>query len=670
MAELLPVGGFGYATLFAVSILAVALLYIPGSLVLRLFGLGWARSLIAAPAISGAFYLVVALVSSAIGISWGWAPVLVSFLALAALLVFLQFRQRRTAANAGAERSLGIAPRSVLWTSGGLAVFLLVQIPALLQGMGQADMFPQIGDAQFHLQGARLVALSGDASPLSALSDIYPSDGNTYYPTLWHSLVVLLSFGHVGAGSLPNLILGTNALAIAVGLFMWPVSIATLAQVMSPKTPYVGAIAIMAATPLVLMPAIQVFAFGVYPFVLSLVLYPSALVLLVWLVRAPSMRLLAIYVLAAIGGAAAQPATGAFLVGALMVAGVVLTIGWSLKQARRGEPLLGLLATASAVGGFVAALLVAPKIGPLRTLGSLGHPSTTYTDAGLQLVAGNVYFIVERPFSGRPALILWAIILLILMVGLVRLARSAAGATLVTVAALAFGAYLLAAGPETYLRRLTAIWWKDQTRFALYLLVILLVAYAVGFAWLMRRLSEAASLPMLAPAVVGVWLVVAGVSAVPLNHLWLGEGRAQWIDRTYGGLTGGDFGLTEDHLAMLRSIDEKLTSKDVVVGPPADGTPWVNIMTDVGQYPLWKKETGPDEVYLRDNFDQIHSDPLVCEIVRDRGVTALLRSENAPASGDDPYRSYREVDVSDGFTLLASQGDVMLYRIDVCAVEQ
>lgn len=648
-------GQFGFLTLFGVALLGVVLLYLPGSLAARLLNFSWGRSLVVAPVVSGALYLCLALLLPLIGVSWGWLPVLLLILGLA-VAVFLQSKYFASERGPGS----GISRPALVWGGAALVVYLLVQVPALLTGMGSADMFPQIGDAQFHLQGARLVLQSGNANPLSALSDLYASDGNTYYPTLWHSLVVLLSFGG-------NLILGTNALAVSVGLFLWPVTVGLLAQILSPQTPYAGAVAIMAAAPLVLMPGIQVFGFGVYPFVLSLVLVPGALaVFLWWLVeRKPSQ--LSVSLISVAGGGAAQPATGAFLGGALLVVFMVATLGWSARIYRNGNRLAGLGTATGIIGVFVAGLLIAPQVGPLRSLGGLGHPSVSYSEAALQLATGNVYFIVERPFGGKPAMLLWALILLILLIGLWRLCTTLQGVAVVTIAALSLAAYLLASGPETYLRRLTAIWWKDQTRFALYLLVLILVAYAAGFTWLLQLMEQRVSLRAAVPTLLVGWLLVSAVTAVPLNWLWLGNGRTQWVDRTYGGVTGGDFGLTADHLQLLEEINDYLGSEDVVVGSPRDGAPWVNIVSGAGQFPLWKTETAPDEVYLRDHFDEIGADPQVCEIINDHGITALLRSETGSVDPDDPHGAFLRADTSSGFELLAQRGDVRLYEISACS---
>lgn len=652
----------GFVTLGGLALLGVVLLLVPGTLLLRLFGFTWTRSLLAGPVISGALYLALAVLLGLVGVRWGWGPVLILWLVLAAAVVV---RERRSANPIGSrlDRRSPITRSAIFWGLGALAVFLLVQIPALVSGMGAPNMFPQIGDAQFHLQGARLVYDSGNANPFTALSPLYFSEGHTYYPTLWHSLVVLLSFGG-------DLVAGTNAMAMAVGLLLWPASLWGLAQGIRPRSPYVGAIAILAATPLVLMPGIQVFAFGVYPFVLSLTFLGPALLLLLWWMRERRWIQLGTVALAALGGGAAQPATGALLVGIFAVALLVLSWNFGLGALREGARGRGLLLTAGSSLVFVGALLVAPQVGPLRSLGGLGHPSVSYREAGTQLLAGNVYFIVERPFGGKPALLLWGLILLILLLGLIQLCRSLEGATLLSVAAVLLAAYFLASGPENYLRRLTGIWWKDQTRFALYLLVILLVAFAVGFTWLLAQAGQLIAWRPLVPAFMGAWLAICAVSAVPLNWLWLGDGRAQWIDRTYGGITGGDFDLSADNIELLRDLGQYLGPDDVVVGSPRAGVPWVNILSEAGQFPLWKTETAPEEVYLRDHFDQINSDPEVCRIINENHITALLRDEGKPLNPDDPHRAFVEVDISDGFRPIANRGQVWLYEITACAGAQ
>lgn len=665
-----------FSALFALSGAAAILMVAPGALLLRAIGFRWGRALLASTPVSGALYLLLATALPRINVSWGWVPVLVLIAVLAAVNLILYATKRKSRATAnlptrivGSDGEDGAADNAVsksadympavVWALVAWGVYLLVHVPTLLEGMAGPEFFAQIGDAQFHQQGALLVSESGNASPFTALTPLYFSDGNVYYPTLWHSLVVLVSPG-------ANIVLGTNAAAVAVGLILWPASIGTLASQVAPESRYSAAIAILAATPLVLMPTIQTFSYAVYPFVLSLVLVGPALTLMVWWVRSLRWKYFVGYLLAVAGGGAAQPGTGVLLLGLLAVALVVLAVTRGVTWYQEGLRVKGALLILGAPAVFVGALFAVPQVGPLRQLGHLGHPSVSYLDAAVALGLGNTYIIVDRPISGYLGWGIWLLVLAVLAVGLLLLLRDTAGRILVASGLLLFGAYLLASGPENYLRRITAIWWKDQTRFALYLLVIVIAAYTLGFVWLMSKLQDRLRWQGTEPAIMATWAAGSAVIAMLAPQMWMSGGRLEWLDRSYGGISGGEFTVDPDKRNLLNQLDQHTSDTDIIIGSPRAGVPWVNMSSNAGQFPLWKTETAPEAVYLKEHFHLIHEDPQVCEFIRSEGITMLLRDEGTALSEDDPHRAYNDVDVTVGFTPVANVGDVWLYRIDAC----
>ena len=76
-----------------------------------------------------------------------------------------------------------------------------------------------------------------------------------------------------------------------------------------------------------------------------------------------------------------------------------------------------------------------------------------------------------------------------------------------------------------------------------------------------------------------------------------------------------------------------------------------------------------DGIYLREHFNQIRTDPHVCEILQQHGIRYFyadkdIRFNNSQLSKIRP--GLYGVDTSSGFTLIDSGGSAALWRIDIC----
>ena len=76
-----------------------------------------------------------------------------------------------------------------------------------------------------------------------------------------------------------------------------------------------------------------------------------------------------------------------------------------------------------------------------------------------------------------------------------------------------------------------------------------------------------------------------------------------------------------------------------------------------------------DGIYLRENFNRIHTDPHVCELLQRHGIQYFYADKDIVFNGNrlSKFRpGLYEVDTSSGFTLVDSGGTASLWHIDIC----
>ena len=77
----------------------------------------------------------------------------------------------------------------------------------------------------------------------------------------------------------------------------------------------------------------------------------------------------------------------------------------------------------------------------------------------------------------------------------------------------------------------------------------------------------------------------------------------------------------------------------------------------------------PAHRLLQERLAAVHDDPAVCDALREVGATHLYQDTATAADGakvDDRTAGMRDVDVSTGFTAVASAGSATVHRIEVC----
>ena len=640
-------------TIAPAIVLVVALLVVPGFLAnVGFLRLSTPAALLLAVPVSAGVLGLAAPVFGLAGIPWTLATVSVATVVLAGVVAWLVIRRRRSQK----PTVLGFITWSHLaWVGVGTLVFAVIQGAMILPAIGYPQAVPTVGDAQFHIQGLKLIAESGSASPIGPFGFLYGSEAgesSPFYPTLWHSLA---------APTLPftSLVGATNATAIAVGLIFWPWSLAGLAVALVPKRPIAGFIAPVLASGMVLMPGIQLFGFAVYPLALSVVLIAGAFAFLALLIGKFSFQALAGLLLSAVGATAAQPTAGLIVALAAMCWALVAIAAWVIRAVRRGRWFAGIAASALTLAFIVALGVLLPRVGMIQALNRRQTESISTRDAVLNLTLGPTYvmhlsLLVTLLFGLAIVGSLWTI-------------RRRANLVLTITALALLVLYVAAAGPDSYLRIFTSPWWKDASRFATYLMVLVVCFAAVALAKVLAIAglrSHQRMVDLITGAVVVLGCVAAWI-AVP-NQVFSRQQVTDFIVDTYERSDDSKIGLTEDELELLLTLDQHLEPGTVVVGDPDSGVAWVNIFSEARPFQSMRMPRTAGQVYLGENFDSIMSDPKVCEIVNEGGIEAFIQTDSPTKEFERRYVGFNATDTGAGFELLEQVGGARLYRITAC----
>lgn len=178
------------------------------------------------------------------------------------------------------------------------------------------------------------------------------------------------------------------------------------------------------------------------------------------------------------------------------------------------------------------------------------------------------------------------------------------------------------------------------------------------------------SLPQLAPWKVKVTL---GLVLLTLSGFGALDSRLAATDYVYDPEKLGKPGMADTaELAMIRRMRLRIPGDSLVLGDPIAGAAYTEVL---GQheavFPQLSMTNGGErwQQVLAHRFKDIHTDPEVCEVVRELGITHFYEDE------DGWYYNFKRstrspglygVDTSMGFELVDHGGSAKLYRITAC----
>ena len=182
--------------------------------------------------------------------------------------------------------------------------------------------------------------------------------------------------------------------------------------------------------------------------------------------------------------------------------------------------------------------------------------------------------------------------------------------------------------------------------------------------------EEAALLPGLPQWTVAAVLAVA---ALVVSGFGAFDARAWAVDYVYDSDHLGKPGMaTTGELAMLRRMRSTTPEDALVVGDPIAGEAYVELLG--GRKAVFPQlsavnQDGDSQNVLTKHFNEIHTNPQVCEVVRKLGITHYYQEQDGQYynfARSSRFPGLYNVDTSTGFELVDRGDTAVLYRITAC----
>ncbi len=243
--------------------------------------------------------------------------------------------------------------------------------------------------------------------------------------------------------------------------------------------------------------------------------------------------------------------------------------------------------------------------------------------------------------------------------------------------------YVLAAGPETPLRWLTGVWYKDTQRIAPFIAMTGSLLAALAIAVLARAANRAVSARLPSARLGGRWplpavLVAVSVAAVSYGIYWQSGGyrsaeRVAVAAQNYAVSDKPGTGvLSKGEQEFIERAGAALPGDAVVIGDPFNGETYFYALTGrrVVYTQLGSPTSGnPAKELLRTGFNRIATDKSICEAVLKVGATHFYQDAPGTSHGSTSLKrwpGFYNVPTGRGFEEVASADGRTLYRITAC----
>ncbi len=657
-------------------VLLITAFFLPGLLVLLPLKPGWPAAVALSPAVTLLIFLAGSLAADAVGVPWGPAAAALSAVppVLAAWFVGRRFTLKSSLWPAPLRWPVNLA------VGAGVVIGSAVTCLALLRGIGDPAAASQGWDPIFHLNVLRWIQESGSATPWG-VAPVFGS--GTYYPAGWHSVVSLVP------GSVAET---ANLSSIVIGGMIWPLGLTFLATAVLPRHPLAWALTPVFAASFVSFPYSQLLRSGQWPNGLATALVPAALALGVLVLRrltsagragtpAREYVVLAAVLAAVLGGCAAAHPSAVFATAVAALPFVAAHILPSLVRGARRRPGSAAAAVGAAVIAAAAAFTVLANSRLLA--GVMAYPRAVRAQVPDSLLLA--FFDLPRfPALSPPAPDDFNFAVGILVILGAAMAVFIREARPLTVAWLAFAAlYVLAAGPETPLRWLTGVWYKDTQRIAPFIAMSGSVLAALAVAVLARAAQRALSARFPAARIGGRWplpvVLVALSVAVVTYGSYAVSGNYRSADRVavaaQNYLLSGKPGagvLSSGEQDFIQRAGTMLPADAVVIGDPFNGETYFYALT--GRHVVYTQLGAPTagsaaKELLRTRFNRLATDKSVCAALRKVGATHFYEDTPGASHGSadlQRWPGFYNVPTGRGFEKVASSGGRTLYRITAC----
>lgn len=554
----------------------------------------------------------------------------------------------------------------------GLSLISLLGIFLMFRNLPFPEAPAQNGDVLFHLNATALMKDSGDGGPLGVLAGmIDQTQPGYYYPTGWHDLLIILTdfvpldLANNALVSImigPILVSGTALLARTAAGFL----VSTENSENPNQIPLIiSSLSAGILTQLgVLFPVLFGAYNGVYPFSLALGVIPGLWTL--WLGAKPQNWLKSwgwiLAILAGFAGVlAAHPSLFPVVFLVVMVQGTVLsalsTITWRREHYAGSNLSVNGIAlgtqwlTLSVLFALGLALALSDRV---KRMADFPRPGGSREQAFFELINGTAWFATSNP---------WTIIFVILsalgiIVSLLNPRTVAIGCGTFVFSWLA----VLAAGPDGRLRNLTGFWYKDPQRLGSisYVFAVLSVCLAIAFLVALAQHLTFASGRLFAAGFATVFLACGAVVITPYTQDTYQRGYIpSRLDH--------EPCVSADEYQFIKTQATRLEPNKLVVGDPDNGAAYFQTFgRNRALIPFGNRNSmSKRQLYIADNFNQIGTDPKVCQLLQSANVGYFYEDTNFDPNNDHghQFNGFYNVPKSQHFELIDGESSYKLWRI-------
>ncbi|WP_309300328.1 DUF6541 family protein [Actinomyces sp. Z5] len=617
----------------------------PGALLLRAVGAPGRVALPAGPAATVFIVGTVSTVMKPLGIPWtpisGWTVLI----GCAVTGCLVQYGRRRLLGrrHAAVDPSIRSSWVPALFAVGGIAMAATLQLIVLTSVSRSADALLQNHDAMFHLNLIEETYRSGNASMFSAAKSL---NGGQYYPNTWHTLASLLR----PVVSTPA---AFNIMLVLVCAMVVPFALVCLTRAAGG-----GGIATLVAPALgcasIWLPGFMVTFNAQVAAAWAIAIALSAAAAMLVVIRLRSTRLALGVGAVAVGGTTmAHAGAGQWLIIVMLFAGAVWLVGSPLSS---GSALRRSVLAVAMVALPLSTMMAIPQ---LRVMGAYNHsvrPLETVVKQTLWLdpIDGSIW--------DNVLLVLLALTGVVILLHSRRLMLPAVWGSTVVLS-------VITALPEGPWWALTGGWWGDNNRYlaTLALLSGCLAAIALETCAGARRTGKHARMPitrrMLGAVMACILVMFVAIPGVERFDFWTRRGydetalvHPSWI--------------SSEERSTLEALPPGTLDDAVVYGVPSSGAALVPVLSAGNAFVRidTSRSLPSAQEYLAVHFNEINSDPRVCEIINRNGGEPMYYDDTTldEEKASNEFPGYRDVDVTHGFELVAQLDTATLWRITAC----
>lgn len=647
----------------------LALLFIPGSVVLAALGVRKLSYVAVAPVITTGIVAATAILAPYAGVSWSLLPLLAGTAALAVVVFVLQRVLRGNNVPAAPVSSLRPSSAYIVPLM-GLAAGAASIVFQLVRAIARPENISQTFDNVFHLNAVRYVLDTGNASSMTLTGMTNGDNPPYFYPAAWHGLASLL-VQLTGV----EISVAVNVLDISIAAAVWTTGCMFLTRlIVGPKPLLVGAAGALAAGfgsfPLLLLD------FGVlYPNFLSVSMIPAALACVAIFfglgsdLGPNSVTRFFLAPATALAVAIAHP-NGVMSLLALSVPVILgAFIGWAYRASPEVRNPLAITVRVVGLAAIFSVLVILWQV--------VRPPEAAITWLPVQSKGQAVGEILTNSAMLRPPA--WAVSIL-MVVGIFALVRSRKGLWVIgSFLVTAFLFLVVSAERDQAFRvAVTGVWYNDSYRLAALLPIMAVPLAAIGAGrlvdflqqlWSRRQDSKrtlssrpgmtAQYTAVVIPALSLVVLMI--VQTLPMAEA-VRSARANYASTAESPL------VSADEMALLEKLDDLVPEEATIAVNPWTGGAMAFAVADRNTTSKHTLTTYTDaELLLNEKLRDAATDPSVCPAARQTGVAYVLDFGTREVhGGNHGFQGLLIPSSTPGFELVAQVGDAKLLELTAC----